>query len=69
MAHFFSSTLKGVIFEWFIKHSAGSIKTWADLEKLFLAYFFEDDTEVLVPTLLATKKKKRESIKTFIKIF
>jgi len=35
--------------------SVGSIKEWADLEKLFLAQFFEDDIEISVPTLLATK--------------
>jgi len=41
-----------------MKLSAGSIKTWDDLEKLFLAHFFEDDTEILVPTLLAAKQKQ-----------
>ena len=35
--------------------AAGSIKTWADLEMLFLTLFFEDDTEVAMPILLATK--------------
>jgi len=49
-----------------MKFSAGSTKTWADLEKLFLAHFFEDDIEISVPTLLAIKQKKRESIKTFV---
>ena len=43
MAYLFIGTLKGVTFEWFMKLPAGSIKTWADLEKLFLARFFEDD--------------------------
>jgi len=38
-----------------MKLLAGSIKKWADLEKLFLARFFEDNTEVSVPTLLAAK--------------
>jgi len=52
-----------------MKLPAGSIKTWADLEKLFLARFFEDDAEISVPTLLAAKQKKGESIKTFIEIF
>jgi len=52
-----------------MKLPAGSIKTWADLEKLFLACFFEDDTEISVPTLLAAKQKKGESIKTFIERF
>ena len=66
MAHLFIGTLKGVAFEWFMKLSAGSIKTWAYLEKLFLAFFFEDDTYISVPNLLATKQKKGESIKTFV---
>jgi len=52
-----------------MKLLVGSIKNWADLEKLFLACFYEDDTEVFVPTLLATKQKKRESIKMFVERF
>ena len=52
-----------------MKLPAGSIKTWADLEKLFLARFFEDDTEILVLTLLVAKQKKGESIKTFVERF
>jgi len=39
------------------------------LKKLFLARFFEDDTEISVPTLLATKQKKGELIKTFVERF
>ena len=69
MTRLFIGTLKGVTFEWFMKLPIGSIKTWADLEKLFLARFFEDNTEIFVPTLLATKQKKGESIKTFIENF
>ena len=40
MARLFISILKGVTFEWFMKHPASSIKTWANLKKLFLAHFF-----------------------------
>ena len=69
MAHLFISTLKGVTFEWFIKLHAGSIKTWANLKKLFLTHFFEDDTEVAMLTLLATKQKIGESIKAFVERF
>jgi len=58
MARLFIGTLKGVTFEWFMKLSVGLIKTWADLEKLFLTRFFEDDTEISVPTLLVAKQKK-----------
>ena len=52
-----------------MKLSAGSIMNLADLEKLFLARFFEDDTKLSVPTLLATKQKKEKSIKAFVKRF
>jgi len=69
MARLFIGTLKRVAFEWFMKLPAGSIKTWANLEKLFLARFFEDDIEISVPTLLTTKQKKGESIKTFFERF
>jgi len=52
-----------------MKLPAGSIKTWADVKKLFLTRFFEGDTEISVTTLLAMKHKKGGSIKTFIKRF
>ena len=51
-----------------MKLPVGSIK-WVDLEKLFLAHFFEDDSEISVLTLLASKQRKRESIKAFIERF
>ena len=69
MARLFIDTLKGVAFEWFIKLIVGSIEKWVDLEKLFLARFFEDDIEISVPTILATKQKKGESIKAFVERF
>jgi len=68
MARLFISTLKEVAFEWFMKLPVGSIKKW-DLEKLFLAHFFEDGTEISVSTLLATNQKKEESINTFMERF
>ena len=55
MTRLFIGTLKGVAFEWFRRLEPGSIKTWADMEKLFLARFFDDDTEVSMSTLLAEK--------------
>jgi len=69
IACLFIGTLKGVAFEWFMKLLASSIKTWANLEKLFWARFFEDDIEISVPTLLAAKQKKKMSIKTFVERF
>ena len=68
LAHLFISTLKGLAFEWFMKLPEGSIKNWGDLEKLFLTRF-EDDSEITMPTLLATKQRKGESVKTFVERF
>jgi len=51
------------------KTSASSIMTLAYLKKLFLAHFFEDNIDISMPTLLAAKQKKGESIKTFIERF
>ena len=58
MARLFIGTLKGVAFELFMKLSAGSIKIWANLEKLFLACFFEDDTEIQCQLPLQQNKRK-----------
>ena len=69
MAWLYIGTLKGITFEWFMKLLAGSITKWANLEILFLARFFEDDTEINMPTLLGTKQKKGEAIKTFVERF
>jgi len=56
LAGLFIGTLKGLAFEWFMKLPEDSIKNWGALEKLFLTRFFEDDSEVTMPTLLATKQ-------------
>ena len=40
-----------------------------DLEKLFLTRFFEDDSEITMPTLLATKQRKGDSVKIFVERF
>ena len=69
LARLFIGTLKGLAFEWFMKLPKGSIKTWGDLEKLFLTRFFEDDSEITIPTLLATKQRKGESVKAFMERF
>ena len=52
-----------------MKLPAGFIKTWINLKKLFLAHFFEDDSEISVLTLLTAKQKEGESIKTFVERF
>ena len=40
-----------------------------DLEKLFLTCFFEDDSEITMPTLLVMKQQKGESVKVFVERF
>jgi len=47
----------------------GSIKNWGDLEKFFLTRFFEDDAEIIMPTLLATRQQKGELVKAFVERF
>ena len=37
---FFSLSLSGSAFSWFASLPAGSIQSWADLEKRFHAYFY-----------------------------
>ena len=69
LARLFIGTLKGIVFEWFMKLSEGSIKNWGDLKKLFLTLSFEDDPEITLPTLLATKQRKGELVKEFMKRF
>ena len=52
-----------------MKLPEGSIKNWGDLEKLFLTHFFKDDSEITMPTLLATGQRKGESVKVFVESF
>lgn len=40
-----------------------------DLEKLFLTFFFEDDTKVNMHTFLSTKQHQGESLKDFVERF
>jgi len=47
----------------------GSINNWDDLEKLILTRFFEDDAEITMPTLLAMRQRKGESVKAFVERF
>ena len=69
LARLFIDTLIGLAFEWFMKLLENSIKNWSNLEKLFLTRFFEDDSEITIPTLLATKQRKGEFVKAFAERF
>jgi len=65
----FIGTQKEIAFEWFMKLPEGSIKNCSDLEKLFLACFFEDDSEITMPTLLMRRQLKGEPVKVFMERF
>jgi len=52
-----------------MKLSAGSIKIWADLEKLFLACFFEDDTKISVQLFLKPSKRKESPLNFLLRGF
>jgi len=67
MARLFISTLKGVAFDWFRSLPANSINSWLDLKTWFLSWFYEDDTEVTIDTLLSAVQKGGESVRDYIK--
>jgi len=52
-----------------MKLPEGFIKNWSDLEKFFLARFFEDDLEITMPTLLMMRQQKGEQVKVFVDRF
>ena len=66
---FVHGILKGIAFEWFMKLLEGSIKNWGNLDELFLTRFFADDSEIIMPTFLATRQRKGESVKAFVERF
>ena len=45
-----------------MKLPKGSIKNWGDLEKIFLACFFKDDSKITKPTLLTMRQQKGEPV-------
>ena len=69
MVRSFVGTLRGPAFDWYRRLKPGSINSWEDLESMFLAHFFDDDTEVSIRTLFDEKQKGGESVDTFIKRF
>lgn len=66
MTQLFVDTLKGLAFEWFMKLNAGAIKSWNNLEKLFLARFFEDVSEVAMTTFSLPNSKRTSLLKPWM---
>lgn len=56
MTWLFIGLLKRIAFNWFRSFQVRSLKSWVDLEGWFLAHFYEDDTEMSMPTLIDKKK-------------
>lgn len=65
----FTSTLRGLIFIWFIQLPQETIKVWSNVEREFLGRFFEDETKISVHSLLTTKHKEDEIVKSFMEHF
>lgn len=65
----FISMLQGVAFEWFQKLFSGYIKSWSDLETLYLICFYEDDTKVKMNILNAEKQKVRQHVKKLTEVY
>ena len=57
MVRSFVGTLRAAAFDWYRRLKPGSITTWDDMESMFLANFFDDDTEVSIGTLFEEKQK------------
>ena len=51
----FSLSLSGLAFSWFASLPAGSIQSWADLEKRFHAYFYTGQVELTLYDLMSLK--------------
>lgn len=66
LTRLFIRTLDEVTFEWFPKLPEGSIKSWTDLEKLFLLRFYETNSEVTIHTLLALKQTGDKASSAFV---
>ena len=66
---FFSLSLSGSAFSWFASLPAGSIQSWANLEKRFHAYFYTGQVELSLYDLMSLKERIGESSLDFIQRF
>lgn len=52
-----------------MKLSSRTIKAWSDMERKFLSYFFENNTEISVHFLFVTKQKEDKTVESFVESF
>ncbi|KAK9911071.1 hypothetical protein M0R45_034994 [Rubus argutus] len=62
----FVQSLKGAAFTWYSQLQPGSILTWDDMQKAFLAQFVSSKKKVSIIDLAETKQKPDEGINGFI---
>ena len=66
---FFSLSLSGSAFSWFASLRAGSIQSWADLEKRFHAYFYTRQVELSLYDSMSLNQRTCESSLDIIQRF
>lgn len=60
-------TLCKVAFDWFQDLLVSSIKWWRKVETWLLLWFYYDETEVIITTLMVERKEDKESVVTSLK--
>ena len=66
---FFSLSLSGPAFTWFLSLPVNSIANWANLEKKFHTYFYTRTGEKKITDLTAIRQKTNESDTEFLQRF
>ena len=62
----FIQSLKGSVFTWYTQLQPGSIHTWDDLQRAFLAQFVSSKKKVSIIDLADAQQKSNESVNDFI---
>ena len=62
----FGSSLTGDAFQWYLALPTGSVKTWEEMQKLFIARFFITQKDVTIADLTNLKQKSNENVQDFI---
>jgi hypothetical protein len=64
--HFFSLSLSGPAFTWFLSLPVNSIANWANLEKKFHIYFYTGTGEKKITDLMTIRQRTNESSTEFL---
>jgi hypothetical protein len=66
---FFSLSLTGTAFAWFLSLAPNSIDSWNQLEQKFHDHFFSGDYQLKLKDLTSFKQGKEETISNYLKRF